>query len=167
MTFAASECGGREPRETMWKSQCDVLARPHDRNDIVSIAVYSDADRDALHVKECDEALRIGPPPARDSYLNIERVLEAAQRSAAQAIHPGYGFLSENPAFADACSQKGIIFVGPPASAMRAVGDKIAAKRAAAAIGVPTVPGYLGEDQSAAGLADMGAVPANNLHNQQ
>ena len=120
---------------------------------IVSIAVYSDADRDALHVKECDEALRIGPPPARDSYLNIERVLEAAQRSAAQAIHPGYGFLSENPAFADACSQKGIIFVGPPASAMRAVGDKIAAKRAAAAIGVPTVPGYLGEDQSAAGLA--------------
>jgi 3-methylcrotonyl-CoA carboxylase alpha subunit len=120
---------------------------------IVSIAVYSDADRDALHVKECDEALRIGPPPARDSYLNIERVIDAARRSRARAIHPGYGFLSENAAFAEACVNAGIIFVGPPAAAMRAVGDKIAAKKAAAVAGVPTVPGYLGEDQSASVLA--------------
>jgi len=120
---------------------------------IRSIAVYSDVDRDALHVKECDEALRIGPAPARDSYLSIDRVLDAARRSGADAIHPGYGFLSENPAFAQACVDAGIIFVGPPAAAMRAVGDKIAAKKGAALAGVPTVPGYLGEDQSAAALA--------------
>jgi 3-methylcrotonyl-CoA carboxylase alpha subunit len=120
---------------------------------IVSIAVYSDADRVALHVKECDEALRIGPAPARDSYLNIERVIEAARRSRADAIHPGYGFLSENPMFAQACASASIIFVGPSAAAMHAVGDKIAAKKAAQAAGVPTVPGYLGEDQTAPALA--------------
>jgi len=121
--------------------------------DIVSIGVYSDADRDALHVKECDEALRIGPAPARESYLDIRRIIDAGKRARADAIHPGYGFLSENPVFAEACNDAGIIFVGPSASAMRAVGDKIAAKRGAAEIGVQTVPGYLGDDQSDAALA--------------
>jgi 3-methylcrotonyl-CoA carboxylase alpha subunit len=120
---------------------------------ITSIAVYSDADRDSLHVKDCDEALHIGPAPARDSYLNIERVIDAARRARAHAIHPGYGFLSENHSFAQACADAGIIFIGPSAAAMRAVGDKIAAKKAAEAAGVPTVPGYLGEDQSASSLA--------------
>ena len=128
------------------------IARTCRAMDIVSIAVFSDADRDALHVKACDEALRIGPAPARESYLNIERVIEAARRSRAQAIHPGYGFLSENPAFAQACADAEIIFIGPSAAAMRAVGDKIAAKKAAETAGVPTVPGYLGEDQSAPAL---------------
>jgi 3-methylcrotonyl-CoA carboxylase alpha subunit len=120
---------------------------------IAPIAVYSDADRDALHVKECDEALRIGPAPARESYLRIDAVIEAALLARADAIHPGYGFLSENPAFADACEHAGLIFIGPSGRVMRAVGDKIAAKKAATAAGVATVPGYLGEDQSPAVLA--------------
>ena len=122
--------------------------------DITSIAVYSDADRDALHVRECDEAIRLGAAPARESYLDIARVIEAAQRSRAHAIHPGYGFLSENPVFAQACEDAGIIFVGPPAAAMRAAGGKIAAKKTAHAAGVPTVPGYLGDDQSSDALAE-------------
>jgi 3-methylcrotonyl-CoA carboxylase alpha subunit len=119
---------------------------------IRTIAVYSDADAHALHVRECDEAVRIGPAPARESYLKIEAILGAATRSAAQAVHPGYGFLSENAAFADACAGAGLTFVGPSANAMRAMGDKIAAKRAAMLADVPTVPGYLGDEQSLASL---------------
>jgi acetyl/propionyl-CoA carboxylase alpha subunit len=115
---------------------------------ITSIAVYSDADEGALHTKECDEAVRIGPAPARESYLSIDNVIAAAGASRADAVHPGYGFLSENARFAQACLDAGVIFVGPPPSAMQAVGDKIAAKRIAAEVGVPTVPGYLGEDQT-------------------
>jgi len=120
---------------------------------IRTVAVYSDADAAAPHVRACDVAVRIGPPPARESYLRIDAVIAAARDTGAQAIHPGYGFLSENARFASACAEAGIRFVGPPPDAMRAMGDKIAAKKAAEAAGVPTVPGYLGDDQSRKTLA--------------
>ena len=118
-----------------------------------TVGVYSDADARAPHVRVCDVAVRIGPPPARDSYLRIDAVIAAARDTGAQAIHPGYGFLSENARFAQACADAGIRFVGPPPDAMRAMGDKIAAKRTADGAGVPTVPGYLGDDQSRKTLA--------------
>jgi 3-methylcrotonyl-CoA carboxylase alpha subunit len=117
------------------------------------VAVYSEADRDALHVQVADEAYLIGPAPALESYLNIPAILDAAKRSGAAAIHPGYGFLSENPAFAEAVADAGLVFIGPPASAIRAMGDKAGAKRLMEAAGVPTVPGYTGDDQSDATLA--------------
>jgi 3-methylcrotonyl-CoA carboxylase alpha subunit len=109
-----------------------------------AIAVYSDVDRDALHARLADEAYRIGPAPARESYLNIEAILKVARAHGAQAIHPGYGFLSENAAFAAACDAAGVVFIGPPASAIRTMGSKTAAKRAVEERGVPTVPGYPG-----------------------
>ncbi len=111
---------------------------------IRAIAVYSDADRDAPHVRLADAAYRIGPPPARESYLNIPAIIAAAQASGTEAIHPGYGFLSENAEFADACAEASIVFIGPPPSAIRAMGSKTAAKRAAESVGTPTVPGYMG-----------------------
>jgi 3-methylcrotonyl-CoA carboxylase alpha subunit len=122
-----------------------------------TIAVHSEADRDALHVRSADESVCIGPAPARDSYLNIAAVIEAARATRADAIHPGYGFLSENAAFAEACAAAGIRFVGPPASAIRAMGLKHEAKAIVAAAGVPVVPGYMGEDQSNARLAHEAA----------
>ncbi|PMR68494.1 acetyl/propionyl/methylcrotonyl-CoA carboxylase subunit alpha [Halomonas heilongjiangensis] len=112
-----------------------------------TIAVYSDADANARHVREADEAVRLGPAAARESYLNIAAVIEAARRTGAGAIHPGYGFLSENGAFVEALDQAGIVFVGPPASAIAAMGDKSAAKARMAHAGVPLVPGYHGDDQ--------------------
>jgi 3-methylcrotonyl-CoA carboxylase alpha subunit len=118
-----------------------------------AVAVYSDADSTALHVRSADAAYRIGPPPAAESYLNIDAILAAAQEAGAEAIHPGYGFLSENPIFAERVTAAGITFIGPPASAMRALGDKSAAKRLMIAAGVPVVPGYEDEDQSDARLA--------------
>jgi acetyl/propionyl-CoA carboxylase alpha subunit len=108
---------------------------------ISPIAVHSDADVDALHVRAADRSERIGPPPASQSYLSIEAILQAARRSGAQAIHPGYGFLSENAAFAEAVETAGLVFIGPPASALEALGNKLAARRSAAAAGVPIVPG--------------------------
>ncbi|WP_157574290.1 acetyl/propionyl/methylcrotonyl-CoA carboxylase subunit alpha [Nocardia jejuensis] len=108
---------------------------------IRSVAVYSDADVDARHVHEADLAVRLGPAPARESYLDIDKVVDAAVRSGAQAVHPGYGFLSENSAFAAALEDAGIIFLGPPTRAIEVMGDKIAAKTAVAAYGVPVVPG--------------------------
>ncbi|EHN11013.1 Methylcrotonyl-CoA carboxylase biotin-containing subunit [Patulibacter medicamentivorans] len=108
---------------------------------IRSVAVYSDADAGAVHVAEADEAVRLGPAPAAESYLSIERVLDAAAASGADAIHPGYGFLSENPAFARACAARGIVFIGPPPEAMEALGDKVRAKLAAEAADVPVLPG--------------------------
>ena len=117
-----------------------------------TVAVYSDADREAPHVAFADEAVRIGPPPVGESYLSIDRILEAARRSGADAIHPGYGFLSENDAFAAACEQAGLVFIGPPASAIAAMGNKAAAKRRMIDAGVPCVPGYQGADQSDANL---------------
>ncbi|SFU73576.1 acetyl/propionyl/methylcrotonyl-CoA carboxylase subunit alpha [Halomonas korlensis] len=112
-----------------------------------TVAVYSDADASARHVREADEAVRLGPAAARESYLKIDAVVEAAQRTGAGAIHPGYGFLSENGAFVEALDKAGIAFVGPPASAIAAMGDKSAAKARMANAGVPLVPGYHGNDQ--------------------
>ncbi len=117
-----------------------------------TVAVYSDADRDALHVQQADIALRVGEAPARDSYLSIERVIEACRRSGAGAVHPGYGFLSENAAFARACRDAGIVFVGPSPEAIDALGHKAAAKQLAERIGVPCLPGYAGAAQDNASL---------------
>jgi acetyl/propionyl-CoA carboxylase alpha subunit len=108
---------------------------------ISPIAIHSDADADALHVRLADRSERIGPPPARESYLDVEAVVGAARRSGAEAIHPGYGFLSEDAAFARAVEAAGLAFVGPPPSALEALGDKLAARRSAADAGVPIVPG--------------------------
>lgn len=117
--------------------------------DIRTITVYSEADRNALHVRMADEAYYIGPAPAAQSYLNIEAIIDAAQKSGAEAIHPGYGFLSENAAFVEACNRAGIVFIGPSAEAMRLMGSKIAAKQIAQSVGAPIVPGYTGESQDA------------------
>ncbi len=117
-----------------------------------TVAVYSDADVDAPHVKLADEAVRIGGAPAVDSYLNVAAVLDAARRTGADAVHPGYGFLSENAGFAQTCLDAGLVFIGPPPAAIAAMGDKADAKRRMLAAGVPTAPAYLGEDQSDAGL---------------
>jgi 3-methylcrotonyl-CoA carboxylase alpha subunit len=119
-----------------------------------TIAVYSEADRGALHVEMADEALPIGPPPARQSYLKIEAILEAAQRSGAQAVHPGYGFLSENADFAAACEKEGVVFVGPSAAAIALMGSKAAARALMAEHEVPIVPGYHGEDQAPSRLEE-------------
>ncbi len=131
------------------------IARTARRMGIATVAVYSDADANALHVKAADRAVSIGPAPARDSYLNIPRIIAAAREAGADAVHPGYGFLSENPAFADACAEAGLIFVGPPAAAMRAMGSKSAAKALMERSGVPLLPGYHGENQDAAFLAEQ------------
>jgi 3-methylcrotonyl-CoA carboxylase alpha subunit len=112
-----------------------------------TVAVYSDADRDARHVALADEARRIGPPEARASYLNVEAILAAARDTGAEAIHPGYGFLSENEDFAAACAKAGFVFIGPTPEAIAAMGDKSAAKRLMEKAGVPLVPGYHGENQ--------------------
>ncbi|KMS90773.1 MULTISPECIES: acetyl/propionyl/methylcrotonyl-CoA carboxylase subunit alpha [Streptomyces] len=106
-----------------------------------SVAVFSDADADARHVREADTAVRIGPAPAAESYLSVERLLEAAARTGAQAVHPGYGFLAENAGFARACEEAGLVFIGPPADAIALMGDKIRAKETVQAAGVPVVPG--------------------------
>ncbi|KUJ82818.1 acetyl/propionyl/methylcrotonyl-CoA carboxylase subunit alpha [Microbulbifer flavimaris] len=119
---------------------------------VATVAVYSDADADALHVQLADEAVRLGPPPAKDSYLDVEKVLDAATRTGADAIHPGYGFLSENAGFCRACQQADIIFVGPPAAAIEAMGSKSAAKRIMEEAKVPLVPGYHGDNQDPAEL---------------
>ncbi|MEN3952364.1 biotin carboxylase N-terminal domain-containing protein [Iodidimonas sp. SYSU 1G8] len=118
-----------------------------------SIAVHSEADAGAPHVRFADAAHLIGPPPALESYLKIDRIIEASVRSGAEAIHPGYGFLSENAAFAEACAEAGIVFIGPPADAIRRMGNKSAAKALMDAAGVPVVPGYHGADQDDAVLA--------------
>jgi propionyl-CoA carboxylase alpha chain len=121
---------------------CRVM-RTARRMGIKTVAVYSDADADALHVREADEAVRIGPPPARESYLQIERIVDACRSTGAEAVHPGYGFLSENAAFAEALSKAGIVFIGPERRAIAAMGDKIESKKLARDAGVSTVPGHL------------------------
>ncbi len=114
--------------------------------DIATVAVFSDADRDGLFVRMADEAVAIGPPPARDSYLRADKILDAARATGADAVHPGYGFLSENADFADACAAAGVVFIGPPASAIRAMGGKTSARARMHAAGVPVVPGDNGAD---------------------
>jgi 3-methylcrotonyl-CoA carboxylase alpha subunit len=131
------------------------IARTARRMGVETIAVYSEADAQALHVQAADRAYPIGPAAARESYLNIPRIIDTALAAGAEAIHPGYGFLSENPAFADACVKAGIVFVGPPASAMRAMGSKSAAKALMEKSAVPLLPGYHGERQDAEFLADQ------------
>ena len=125
---------------------CRVM-RTARRMGLKTVAVYSDADATSRHVREADEAVRLGPAAARESYLSVDAVIEAAQRTGTGAIHPGYGFLSENGTFVKALEQAGITFVGPPASAIAAMGDKSAAKARMANAGVPLVPGYHGDDQ--------------------
>jgi geranyl-CoA carboxylase alpha subunit len=117
-----------------------------------TVAVVSEADRHALHARLADEAYEIGAAPPRESYLNIERLIAAAKATGAQAVHPGYGFLSENAAFAEACAQAGLVFIGPPAEAIRLMGNKAEAKRRMREAGVPCIPGYDGTDQSDATL---------------
>ncbi|MGF7176767.1 acetyl-CoA carboxylase biotin carboxylase subunit [Azospirillum doebereinerae] len=138
---------------------CRVI-RTARRMGIKTVAVYSDADKNALHVEMADEAVHIGPPASAQSYLLIETIVEACRKTGAQAVHPGYGFLSEKPAFQEALAAAGIAFIGPDAHAMQAMGDKIESKKLAKAAGVSTVPGYLGviaDDEEAVTIArDIG-----------
>jgi propionyl-CoA carboxylase alpha chain len=129
---------------------------------IETVAVYSEADRDALHVAMADQAIAIGPPPATESYLSIEKIIAACKTSGAEAVHPGYGFLSERAAFARALDAAGIVFIGPNAKAIAAMGDKIESKKAAAAAKVSTVPGHLGviaDEKEAVKIADQIGYP--------
>jgi 3-methylcrotonyl-CoA carboxylase alpha subunit len=132
---------------------CRIM-RTAKRMGLSSVAVFSDADRDAMHAALADEAIRIGPPPPKESYLNIEAILDAARKSGAGAIHPGYGFLSENADFAQACADAGLLFVGPSADTIRLMGSKSAAKALMQAAGVPIVPGYHERAQDSATLRE-------------
>ncbi|MEP6656313.1 MAG: biotin carboxylase N-terminal domain-containing protein [Betaproteobacteria bacterium] len=134
------------------------VARTARRMGIRTVAVFSDADASAMHVAACDEAFRLGPPPPRESYLNGDAIIAIAQRAGAQAVHPGYGFLSENAAFASACAAAGLVFVGPPPAAIAAMGSKSAAKRIMGEAGVPLVPGFHDDDQDPAHLAQEAAL---------
>ncbi len=136
---------------------CRVAATAR-RMGIHTVAVYSDADAHALHVQACDEAVHIGPASPRESYLRADRILEAAKATGAQAVHPGYGFLSENEDFAQACEAAGIAFIGPPASAIAAMGSKSAAKALMEKAGVPLVPGYHGDQQDPAFLKEQADI---------
>ncbi|HVL76130.1 MAG TPA: biotin carboxylase N-terminal domain-containing protein, partial [Noviherbaspirillum sp.] len=127
---------------------CRVAATAH-RLGVKTVAVYSEADANAKHVAVCDESVLIGPAPAKESYLRADKIIEVARATGAQAIHPGYGFLSENEDFAEACAKAGIAFIGPPASAIRAMGSKSAAKALMEKANVPLVPGYHGDTQDA------------------
>ncbi len=131
---------------------CRVI-RTARRMGVATVAVYSDADAEAPHVRLADEAVRLGPPPAAESYLDQAKILDACRATGAQAVHPGYGFLSENAAFAEACAAAGIVFIGPPPDAIRVMGSKSESKRLMAQAGVPLVPGYHGEEQDDARLA--------------
>src|SRR5450631_1915714 len=130
---------------------CRVMATCR-RLGIATVAVYSEADAGARHVRLADQAVCVGPAAARDSYLRIAAIIEAALQCGAQAIHPGYGFLSENAQFAQACAAAGLTFIGPSVAAMRAMSCKASAKQLMQRSGVPLLPGYHGEDQDAARL---------------
>src|SRR5580658_7293752 len=137
------------------------------RMGIETVAVYSDADKDALHVEMADTAIHIGPPPAAESYLVIDKIVDACRKSGAEAVHPGYGFLSEREAFPVALAKAGIVFIGPNPKAIAAMGDKIESKKAAAAAKVSTVPGHLGvieDDTQAVRIADEIGYPVSGSH---
>jgi 3-methylcrotonyl-CoA carboxylase alpha subunit len=123
------------------------VARTARRMAVLTVAVYSDADAGALHVETCDEAYRLGPPPPRESYLAGDKIIAIARQAGAQAIHPGYGFLSENAEFAAAVAAAGLVFIGPPPAAIRAMGSKAESKTIMGRAGVALVPGYHGLDQ--------------------
>jgi acetyl-CoA carboxylase biotin carboxylase subunit len=126
---------------------------------VQAVAIYSDVDRDSLHVRFADEAYAVGPPPARESYLVMERVVETARRCGAEAIHPGYGFLAENGAFADLCAERGIVFIGPTGAVMRSMGDKVTARQTMQRAGVPIVPGTterLTDDEAEVWVREVG-----------
>ena len=127
---------------------------------VETVAVYSEADRNALHVQAADRAVLIGPAPAADSYLVIPRLIQAALDTGADAVHPGYGFLSENAAFAQACEDAGLIFVGPPPDVIARMGSKIAARRLMQSHGVPVVPGRRAGDQSDESLLATRSSPS-------
>src|SRR5947199_10531783 len=140
---------------------CRIIKTAH-RMGIKTVAVYSEADRDALHVEMADEAVLIGPPAASESYLVIEKIVAACRRTGAEAVHPGYGFLSEREAFPRALEKAGIVFIGPNAGAIAAMGDKIESKKAAAMANVSTVPGHLGvieDDGQAVKIAEEIGYP--------
>src|SRR6201747_3135010 len=140
---------------------CRVI-RTARRMGIATVAVYSDADRDALHVEMADEAVAIGPAPASESYLVIDRIVDVCRRTGAQAVHPGYGFLSEREAFPRALAAAGVTFIGPNPGAIAAMGDKIESKKAAAKANVSTVPGHLGvieDEKHAVKIADEIGYP--------
>ena len=122
---------------------CRVIKTARKMN-IATVAVYSDADKNALHVEMADEAVHIGPPAAAESYLVQDKIIDACRQTGADAVHPGYGFLSENPGFAERLKKEGIIFIGPNPHAVTAMGDKITSKKLAAEAGVSTVPGHMG-----------------------
>ena len=154
MSFLASP---RSIRSVLIANRGEIalrIMRTCARLGIRTIAVYSDADAGAFHVKSADEAIRIGPAPARASYRDMDAIISAAKRTGADAVHPGYGFLSENAAFAQRCEAAGLIFVGPSANAVQRMGSKIESKRIAEAAGVLTVPGYHGDAQDPDKLAD-------------
>src|SRR4051812_1426381 len=140
--------GGRVFRKILIANRGEIACRvikTARRMGIATVAVYSDADQDALHVEMADEAVRIGPPPSAQSYLQIERIVQACRDTGAQAVHPGYGFLSEREAFAEALADAGVTFIGPNNRAIAAMGDKIESKKLALAAKVSAVPGYVGE----------------------
>jgi acetyl-CoA carboxylase biotin carboxylase subunit len=130
---------------------------------IETVAVYSDADRGSLHVRTADRAVHLGPPPARESYLDAQKILDACQKSGADAVHPGYGFLSENEDFADACEAAKITFIGPTSAAMRQMGDKTTARKTVAAAGVPVVPGNNGPDARGFPTVEMALEAAREI----
>ena len=139
---------------------------------IKSVAVHSTADADAMHVRMADESVCIGPASSTDSYLSKAAIISACEITGAQAVHPGYGFLAENVDFAQACADAGLVFIGPSAAAIRSMGDKAGAKTLMQAAGVPCIPGYQGEDQSPARLAqeaqaDDQPMSAADMHTQQ
>src|SRR2546421_2559801 len=146
---------------TRGETACRVIKTAR-RMGIETVAVYSEADRDALHVEMADDAVLIGPPAAAESYLLIDKIVEACRKTAAQAVHPGYGFLSEREAFPRALAKAGITFIGPNPGAIAAMGDKIESKKAAAAAKVSTVPGHLGvieDDTQAVKIANEIGYP--------
>ena len=126
------------------------VARTAARLGIRTVAVYSDPDRQAMHTNQCDEARALGGSTAQESYLDMDIIIDAARQTGCQAIHPGYGFLSENPQFVEKCAEAGIVFIGPSADSIRLMGSKSAARQAMSAAGVPVLPGYDGDDQDPA-----------------